>query len=113
MVERKVAEDQLRYVATHCSLTDPPNRPMFTAGLLHALQQGARYNRGIAVLFIDIDRFKVINDSLGHSAGDRLLQDCAKRLSECLRESDTVARLGGGERPGTVENFRAHRVSSS
>ncbi len=107
--QRKVAEDQLRYIATHDSLTDLPNRTMFNAGLRHALQQGARYNRGIAVLFIDIDRFKVINDSLGHSAGDRLLQDCAKRLSECLRESDTVARLGGDEFVVMVENFTAPR----
>jgi len=107
--QRKLAEDQLRYIATHDSLTDLANRTMFNEGLRHALQQGARYNRGIAVLFIDIDRFKVVNDSLGHSAGDRLLQDCAKRLSECLRESDTVARLGGDEFVVMVENFTAPR----
>ena len=107
--QRKVAEDQLRFIATHDSLTDLPNRSMFNEGLRHALQQGARYNRGAAVLFIDIDRFKVVNDSLGHSAGDRLLQDCAKRLSECLRESDTVARLGGDEFVVMVENFTAPR----
>jgi diguanylate cyclase (GGDEF)-like protein/PAS domain S-box-containing protein len=107
--QRKLAEDQLRFIATHDSLTDLPNRTMFNEGLRHALQQGARYKRGAAVLFIDIDRFKVVNDSLGHSAGDRLLQDCSKRLSECLRESDTVARLGGDEFVVMVENFTAPR----
>ncbi|HET7201288.1 MAG TPA: EAL domain-containing protein [Burkholderiales bacterium] len=107
--QRKLAEDQLRYIATHDSLTDLPNRAMFNESLRHALQQSARYGRGIAVLFIDIDRFKVINDSLGHGAGDRLLQDCANRLSECLRESDTVARLGGDEFVVMVENFTAPR----
>jgi diguanylate cyclase (GGDEF)-like protein/PAS domain S-box-containing protein len=105
--QRKLAEDQLRFVATHDSLTDLPNRSMFNEGLRHALHQGTRYNRGIAVMFIDIDRFKVVNDTLGHSAGDRLLQDCARRLSECLRESDTVARLGGDEFVVMVENFTA------
>src|SRR6267142_1873787 len=107
--QRKLAEDQLRFIATHDSLTELPNRTMFNEGLRHALQQGARYNRGAAVLFIDIDRFKGVHDSLGHSAGDRLLQDCAKRLSECLRESDTVARLGGDEFVVMVENFTAPR----
>ena len=105
--QRKVAEDRLRYIATHDSLTDLPNRSLFNERLRHALHQGTRYNRGIAVMFIDIDRFKVVNDSLGHSAGDRLLQDCAKRLTECLRESDTVARLGGDEFVVMVENFTA------
>jgi diguanylate cyclase (GGDEF)-like protein/PAS domain S-box-containing protein len=105
--QRKLAEDQLRYIATHDSLTDLPNRSLFNERLRHALHQGTRYNRGIAVMFIDIDRFKVVNDSLGHSAGDRLLQDCARRLTECLRESDTVARLGGDEFVVMVENFTA------
>ncbi len=105
--QRKLAEDQLRFIATHDALTDLPNRTMFNERLRHALHQGTRYSRGIAVMFIDIDRFKVVNDSLGHSAGDRLLQDSAKRLSECLRESDTVARLGGDEFVVMVENFTA------
>jgi diguanylate cyclase (GGDEF)-like protein len=105
--QRKLAEDQLRFIATHDSLTDLPNRSLFNERLRHALHQGTRYNRGIAVMFIDMDRFKVVNDSLGHGAGDRLLQDCAKRLTECLRESDTVARLGGDEFVVMVENFTA------
>jgi diguanylate cyclase (GGDEF)-like protein/PAS domain S-box-containing protein len=105
--QRKLAEDQLRFIATHDSLTDLPNRSLFNERLRHALHQGNRYSRGIAVMFIDMDRFKVVNDSLGHSAGDRLLQDSAKRLAECLRESDTVARLGGDEFVVMIENFTA------
>jgi len=105
--QRKLAEDQLRHIATHDSLTELPNRSLFNERLRHALHQGTRYSRGIAVMFIDIDRFKVVNDSLGHGAGDRLLQDSAKRLTECLRESDTVARLGGDEFVVMVENFTA------
>ncbi len=105
--QRKLAEDQLRFIATHDSLTDLPNRSLFNERLRHALHQSTRYSRGIAVMFIDMDRFKVVNDSLGHSAGDRLLQDSAKRLAECLRESDTVARLGGDEFVVMIENFTA------
>jgi len=107
--QRRLAEDRLRFIASHDSLTDLPNRSMLNERLKHALHQGARYNRGIAVMFIDIDRFKVINDSLGHSAGDRMLQDCARRLTECLRESDTIARLGGDEFVVMIENFTAPR----
>ena len=105
--QRRLAEDQLRFIATHDSLTDLPNRSLFNERLRHALHQSTRYTRGIAVMFIDMDRFKVVNDSLGHGAGDRLLQDSAKRLAECLRESDTVARLGGDEFVVMIENFTA------
>jgi diguanylate cyclase (GGDEF)-like protein/PAS domain S-box-containing protein len=107
--QRKLAEDQLRFIATHDPLTELANRSMFNERLRHALNQSTRYNRGLAVMFIDIDRFKVVNDSLGHSAGDRLLQDCAKRLTECLRESDIVARLGGDEFVVMIENFTGPR----
>jgi diguanylate cyclase (GGDEF)-like protein/PAS domain S-box-containing protein len=107
--QRKHAEDQLRFIATHDPLTGLPNRAMFNERLRHALHQGVRYNRGLAVMFIDIDRFKVVNDTLGHSAGDRLLQNCAKRLTECLRESDIVARLGGDEFVVMIENFAGPR----
>src|SRR6266705_2191312 len=81
-LQRRLAEDQLRFIATHDPLTELPNRAMFNERLRHALHQGVRYNRGLAVMFIDIDRFKVVNDSLGHGAGDRLLQNCAKRLTK-------------------------------
>ena len=103
--ERKRMEEQLRHDAFHDALTGLPNRTLFLDRLNHALQLSNRrlYSNSthlpeqFAVLFLDLDRFKVINDSLGHLAGDRLLQDMAKRLVSCLRAGDTVARLGGDE----------------
>jgi len=94
---RKQAEEAVRFVATHDALTKLPNRVMFAQRLEHALSQAARHGRRLAVLFIDLDRFKVINDTLGHDVGDALLREVARRLSESLRASDTVARLGGDE----------------
>ena len=94
---RKQAEEAVRFVATHDSLTKLPNRVMFAQRLEHALGQAARHGRRLAVLFIDLDRFKVINDTLGHDVGDALLRELARRLTESLRASDTVARLGGDE----------------
>jgi diguanylate cyclase (GGDEF)-like protein/PAS domain S-box-containing protein len=94
---RKQAEDAVRFIATHDALTKLPNRVMFAQRLEHALSQAARHGRRLAVLFIDLDRFKIINDTLGHDVGDALLREVARRLSESLRASDTVARLGGDE----------------
>jgi diguanylate cyclase (GGDEF)-like protein len=74
-----------------------PNRSTFNQRLHHALVQAQRHTKPLAVLFIDLDRFKIINDTLGHDAGDRVLRQVARRFGECLRESDTVARLGGDE----------------
>ena len=96
-VIRKQAEDALRFVATHDALTKLPNRAMFGQRLEHAVNQAQRHGRRLALLFIDLDRFKAINDTLGHDAGDALLRDVARRLTETLRASDTVARLGGDE----------------
>jgi diguanylate cyclase (GGDEF)-like protein/PAS domain S-box-containing protein len=106
---RKHAEDALRFVATHDSLTDLGNRAIFTEQLGHALARADRYKKGLAVLFVDIDRFKIVNDTLGHTAGDRMLQECARRLKDCLRGSDTVARLGGDEFVVMVEDFSGPR----
>jgi diguanylate cyclase (GGDEF)-like protein/PAS domain S-box-containing protein len=97
VTERTELQDQLRHLAYHDPLTDLPNRAMFNRQLTHALIQGQRYNKGVAVLFIDLDRFKNINDTLGHDAGDRLLQEMARRLTSSLRGGDLVARLGGDE----------------
>jgi diguanylate cyclase (GGDEF)-like protein/PAS domain S-box-containing protein len=94
---RKKAEEAVLFVATHDALTGLPNRVMFGQRLDHALSQARRHGRKLAVLFIDLDRFKVINDTLGHEAGDGLLREVARRLKHGLRGSDTVARLGGDE----------------
>jgi diguanylate cyclase (GGDEF)-like protein/PAS domain S-box-containing protein len=96
-LQRTQAEDALRFVATHDALTGLPNRIMFNQRLEHAIMQAKRHRRLLAVLFIDLDRFKVINDTLGHEFGDTLLRDVARRLMHNLRASDSVARLGGDE----------------
>ncbi len=94
---RKGAEERIQYLATHDGLTGLPNRVMFAQLLGLSIETARRYGRRLAVLFIDLDRFKIINDTLGHEAGDVLLREVAARLRECLRASDVVARLGGDE----------------
>jgi diguanylate cyclase (GGDEF)-like protein len=96
-LQRKQAEERIHYLATHDGLTDLPNRVMFNQLLGMAIHTARRYQRSFAVLFIDLDRFKLINDTLGHEAGDKLLQEIARRFTGCLRDSDVVARLGGDE----------------
>lgn len=93
----KTLEESLRYQALHDPLTGLPNRTLFTDRLEHALSLTSRQTRLIAVLFVDLDDFKVVNDSLGHEAGDTLLVAVAERLGACLRPEDTVARFGGDE----------------
>jgi diguanylate cyclase (GGDEF)-like protein/PAS domain S-box-containing protein len=95
--DRKRAEEKIQHLATHDGLTGLPNRVMFTELLALAVETAHRYPREFAVLFVDLDRFKVINDTLGHEAGDVLLREVAARLRDCLRASDVVARLGGDE----------------
>ncbi|MFO0206656.1 MAG: diguanylate cyclase domain-containing protein, partial [Betaproteobacteria bacterium] len=85
------------YLATRDALTGLPNRVWFHQLLSVELKAARRYGRQMAVLFIDLDRFKLINDSLGHGAGDALLREIGARLTRCLRASDVVARLGGDE----------------
>lgn len=94
---RQQAQEQLRHLANFDRLTALPNRVMFHDRLSHALNRAQRANKIIALLFLDLDRFKTINDSLGHHTGDRVLRSIAKRLIRCVRSSDTVARLGGDE----------------
>lgn len=93
VTERKELQDHIQHLAYHDALTNLPNRAMFNRHLSHAISQAQRYHKGLAVLFIDLDRFKNVNDTLGHDAGDRLLKEMARRLSACLRGSDVVARL--------------------
>jgi diguanylate cyclase (GGDEF)-like protein len=95
--EKARADERIEYLASHDSLTDLPNREMFNGVLRRAIDAAARYQRQFALLFIDLDRFKVINDSLGHDAGDMLLVEIGGRLRRALRSSDVVARLGGDE----------------
>ena len=95
--ERKQDEERIHFLANHDALTSLPNRAMFNDVLNLAIQNARRYNRNFAVLFIDLDRFKNINDTLGHEAGDRLLQEMGARLTQTVRTSDVVARLGGDE----------------
>jgi diguanylate cyclase (GGDEF)-like protein/PAS domain S-box-containing protein len=97
ITDRRQAEEQIRHLAFHDALTGLPNRLLFGDRLQMAINHARRFRQRVAVLFVDIDRFKVINDSLGHTRGDRLLQDVAERLRECLREDDTIARFGGDE----------------
>ena len=95
--EKSRADERIEYLASHDSLTNLPNRDMFNELLRHAIESADRHQRKFAVMFIDLDRFKVINDSLGHAAGDMLLVEVADRLRSRLRASDVVARLGGDE----------------
>jgi diguanylate cyclase (GGDEF)-like protein/PAS domain S-box-containing protein len=95
--ERKAFEEQLAHQAFHDSITGLANRALFRDRVEHALARQTRDDRPISVLFMDLDDFKTINDSLGHAAGDRLLGEVGERLRTCLRTPDTAARLGGDE----------------
>jgi diguanylate cyclase (GGDEF)-like protein/PAS domain S-box-containing protein len=95
--ERKVLEERLEHRAFHDSLTDLPNRQLFMDRLGQALRRTMRRHKRVAVLFMDIDKFKGVNDSLGHEVGDLLLTVVAQRLGHCLRPEDTLARFGGDE----------------
>ena len=95
--ERKRAEERLAYLAYYDPVTDLPNRSLLLDRMSQALAYGHRHDSPVAVMFLDLDRFKAINDTFGHAAGDQLLKVVAQRLTHYVRESDTVARLGGDE----------------
>jgi len=111
--ERKALEEQLRQLAFHDSLTLLANRNLFRDRVHHALALTRRTRSSIAVLFLDLDDFKYVNDSLGHDAGDRLLQAAAQRLVKSTRTSDTVARLGGDEFGVLLEDIGAAHEAQS
>lgn len=97
-MEQRIAHAQrVEYLAFHDSLTGLPNRAFFTQLLTQGMHHSKRYNKQLALLFLDLDRFKMINDSLGHDAGDELLKEMSRRLNKAVRVSDVVARLGGDE----------------
>lgn len=106
IVERHIAQSKLLYDAFHDALTGLPNRALFMQRLENALEKAKQQDCLLAVLFLDLDRFKIINDSLGHLVGDQLLVAIASRLQICLRPGDLVARLGGDEFTILLENIK-------
>jgi diguanylate cyclase (GGDEF)-like protein len=117
ITEQKKAEEQIRHLAYHDTLTGLANRFTVLDRLERAISHGRRNNSAVAVMFIDLDNFKEINDTLGHDVGDDLLVQVAGRLQEQVRESDTVARLGGDEfvvvLPDINNQVRATRVAEN
>ncbi|MCG6932702.1 MAG: EAL domain-containing protein [Gallionella sp.] len=112
ITERKAAEEEIEHLAFYDLLTQLPNRRLLIDRLQHATASSARSGRKGALLFIDLDNFKILNDTLGHDIGDLLLQQVAKRLSTCVREGDTVARLGGDEFMLILEGLSEHPVEA-
>jgi diguanylate cyclase (GGDEF)-like protein len=104
-IERRQAEARLRLLAHYDALTLLPNRDLFRDRLSHALSQAQRHGGMVAVMFLDLDRFKTVNDTLGHDAGDLLLTEVSDRLRRCVRQEDTVARLGGDEFTVIIEQI--------
>ena len=97
ITQRKATEKQLEYQAYYDALTGLPNRLLFRDRVVNAIAQAKRHRRGIAVMYLDLDHFKLVNDGLGHSVGDSLLSEVAARLQGSIRASDTISRLGGDE----------------
>jgi diguanylate cyclase (GGDEF)-like protein/PAS domain S-box-containing protein len=110
--ERKAFEEQLAHQAFHDPVTSLANRALFVERVRHALARTRRDDEGLAVIFLDLDDFKTINDSLGHAAGDQVLLDVAKRLESCIRASDTAARFGGDEFAILLEDVESIQEAS-
>lgn len=106
-IERKRLHEQLQYLAQHDALTKLPNRHLLHDRLESALARARRDSTGFSLLYLDLDKFKQVNDRYGHAAGDRLLQEVAGRIRHCVREADTVARIGGDEYVVLLESVRS------
>lgn len=106
ITEQKAAEEELRYLANYDALTGLPNRALLMDRIQHGIEQARQQQRSLALCFIDLDKFKHVNDSLGHDIGDLMLKEVAQRLKRALRESDTVARLGGDEFVVLLEGYK-------
>lgn len=100
------SQENLEYISYHDTLTDLPNRRLFNMRLAHALELAKRNNTKVAILFLDLDQFKQINDTLGHDVGDALLQAVSRRLNKTVRSVDTLARIGGDEFNILIENIK-------
>ncbi|MFC3530791.1 diguanylate cyclase domain-containing protein [Vogesella facilis] len=111
-IERKQLHSRLQHMAQHDALTGLPNRALLNDKLQDALAKAIRHNSRVALLYLDLDNFKHINDSLGHSAGDLLLQAVAQRLSQCVRGADSVARIGGDEFIVLIEDLQRQEHAS-
>jgi diguanylate cyclase (GGDEF)-like protein/PAS domain S-box-containing protein len=108
-IERKQNEARLQYIAQHDPLTDLPNRELFHDRLREALRKARIDQTRLSVLYIDLDKFKLVNDTFGHAIGDKLLRETAHRIKRCVRESDTVARLGGDEFVVLIDSIKLAR----
>lgn len=122
ITQQKQTEEQVHFLAFYDTLTELPNRRLLLERLKHHIDQGKRSNAHLGLIFLDLDRFKQLNDSLGHDAGDDLLVEVAARLRKCVRECDTVARIGGDEfvilLPNLSDNITtatedAHRIAET
>ncbi|HVY07749.1 MAG TPA: EAL domain-containing protein [Burkholderiales bacterium] len=113
ITERKEQEERTRFLADHDELTELPNRSLFRQNLNKALQRAERSGKMLSILFFDLDRFKNINDSLGHDAGDEVLRAVAERLTACVRKIDMVARFGGDEFAVLTEGLTAEDQAST
>jgi len=97
ITERKLANERMKHLATYDMLTDLPNRALLEDRLRQAMVAAQREYSSVGLMFIDLDKFKPINDTYGHGVGDQVLREAARRMKQCVRASDTVARVGGDE----------------
>ncbi|MBF0456591.1 MAG: GGDEF domain-containing protein [Nitrospirae bacterium] len=107
MIERKIADDRIYHVLNHDALTDIPNRVLFFDRLNHEIKSSRRLGNKLALLYMDIDNFKDINDAMGHDTGDIVLKEIAGRLAECVRDTDTLARMSGDEFSIITSNIKS------